>query len=37
MIELAAAAKLVVSVHNAGSVKVQTELMHEQHGDISLH
>ena len=30
-------AKLVVTVHNAGSVKVQQELTHEQHGDISLH
>ncbi len=36
VVELAAAAKLVVTVHNADSVKVQQELTHEQHGDISL-
>ncbi len=28
--------QLVVTVHNAGGVKVQQELTHEQHGDISL-
>ena len=30
-------AQLVVTVHNAGSVKVQQEPTHEPHGDTSLH